>query len=98
MTSKERARTFLQTHLGQTVSMEMLGELSESLENHRDDERRECEDIARNERAAWLGTPASRGCDVIAAKILERSTAVRDGGALRAVPDLDEEVDDDSAE
>jgi hypothetical protein len=58
MTSKERALSFLQTHLGQTVSMEMLAELSESFEDHRKDESH----------------------------------------ALRAVADLDEEVDDDSTE
>jgi len=39
MTSKERALEFLRAHLGQTVSMQMLGELSEAFENHRDDER-----------------------------------------------------------
>ena len=98
MTSKERARAFLQTHLGKTVSMAMLEELSASLEDHRDDERQACEDIATAEQAAWAGTPASRGFDAITDKILERSSVAHDGPALRAVPDLDEEVDDDSAE
>jgi hypothetical protein len=56
MTSQERARAFLQ----------MLGELSASLESHLADDRRKRESVASDR--------------------------------LRAVPDLDEEVDDDSAE
>ncbi len=68
MTSKERARAFLETHLGQTVSMEMLGELSDSFENHRDAGRQDDE------------------------------TAKGEQRALRVIPDLDEEVDDDPTE
>ena len=69
MTSTERARAFLQAHLGQAVSMAMLDELSESFEEHRNQEGRASEDSAKGE-----------------------------GRVLRAVPDLDEEVDDDAAE
>lgn len=66
MTSKERARAFLQAHVGQIISMELLGDLTETLESHSNDERQKRQSTARD--------------------------------TLRAVPDLDEEVDDDAAE
>jgi hypothetical protein len=46
MTSRERARTFLQAHIGQAVSMDLLEELTKVLENHLGDETQKRESIA----------------------------------------------------